>query len=142
MCGILLQHKNDGNRKQKIYKKASHDGSYGMEAVTPIYPDQQLPNLFDLYGAVQERCDQFAVLKVTLLAWMVGVEPSVVAKIPPEYLISLLTIVYLHKVSLKYFWQLASFNLCFLPFPEKAIDNPSSGPDSHHRTRIHQWKDS
>jgi hypothetical protein len=100
MCGILLQHKNDASLKQKLYNKQSHEATFYLTTLDPEYPAETLPNLPELYRAAETQSDQFIDLKLSLLAWMVGVDRSVVAAIPHEYLISLLTLVYLHEVTI------------------------------------------
>lgn len=102
--GVLLKHKNDPELTRTIITKKSHGSLYEKIKIKPEYPkDIEIPPLIELLVDTENN-EQIRLFKFKLLWWMVldnteAVKPEELATIPKEYLITVLTLIYLLQVS-------------------------------------------
>lgn len=101
--GVLLKHKNDPELERKVVIKKSHDDKYGMYAIKPEYPDDfDLPPLLKLL--FDKNDEKIRSLKYRLICWILNdvIVPKKLLVIPKEYLITVLTLLYLLEVIYKH----------------------------------------
>lgn len=101
--GVLLKDKSEPELTRKIITRKSHEESYQEYQVKPEYPSIEIPYtlnelLFD--QNLHENDENIRLLKYKLLCWIITdlVKPEKLFTIPKEYLVTVLTLIYLREV--------------------------------------------
>lgn len=98
--GVLLKHKNDPKLTRTIITKKSHSGVYEkFQLLEPKWPvDNELPPLNQML--FDKNDEEIRPLKFRLLCWIITdvVKPEELLSIPKDYLVTVLTAIYLLEV--------------------------------------------